>query len=281
MEINKNTGEQITLAQAQEMVNEFRKRYPDSKKGYFAGANHFNKILQQEDLKADNKYNIDYNKIFRNMKDKTSGFSPFDANLPDKNSYLYRGGVVYANNGAFIPKGTDTVPAMLTPGEFVVNRGATQRNLPLLQSLNNGGKVAYLANGTPGSTELMNNLKYLTEILKFGADTLSRTFQQAVEKLNRNIQSAPVTSTVSTNGVSNNRNPAATIDALGSRLDRFIEQLQASIPSVIKVEGQHQVNVVVNGASILQSLLGGPIGDIVQKAIDSAFDAKSRENEGN
>ncbi|MEY4834217.1 MAG: hypothetical protein RI980_332, partial [Bacteroidota bacterium] len=29
MEINKNTGEQITLAQAQEMVNEFRKRYPD------------------------------------------------------------------------------------------------------------------------------------------------------------------------------------------------------------------------------------------------------------
>ena len=49
MEINKNTGEQITLAQAQEMVNEFRKRYPDTTKGYFAGANHFDKILKQED----------------------------------------------------------------------------------------------------------------------------------------------------------------------------------------------------------------------------------------
>jgi hypothetical protein len=49
MEINKNTGEQITLSQAQEMVNEFRKRYPDTTKGYFAGANHFDKILKQED----------------------------------------------------------------------------------------------------------------------------------------------------------------------------------------------------------------------------------------
>ena len=49
MEINKNTGEQITLSQAQEMVNEFKKRYPDATKGYFAGANHFDKILQQED----------------------------------------------------------------------------------------------------------------------------------------------------------------------------------------------------------------------------------------
>jgi hypothetical protein len=49
MEINKNTGEQITLAKAQEMVNEFRKRYPDTTKGYFAGANHFDKILKQED----------------------------------------------------------------------------------------------------------------------------------------------------------------------------------------------------------------------------------------
>ena len=37
MEINKNTGEQITLTQAQEMVNEFRKRFPDATKGYFAG----------------------------------------------------------------------------------------------------------------------------------------------------------------------------------------------------------------------------------------------------
>ena len=69
-----------------------------------------------------------------------------------------RGGVVYASNGMFVPRGTDTVPAMLTPGEFVVNRGAVQRgnNLQLLKAMNNGGGgaqgyarggVVYAANG--------------------------------------------------------------------------------------------------------------------------------------
>lgn len=53
---------------------------------------------------------------------------------------MARGGVVYANRGIFVPKGTDTVPAMLTPGEFVVRREAVRRgnNLQLLQSMNRG-----------------------------------------------------------------------------------------------------------------------------------------------
>lgn len=36
------------------------------------------------------------------------------------------------------PRGTDTVPAMLTPGEFVVNEDATSRNLGLLHAINSG-----------------------------------------------------------------------------------------------------------------------------------------------
>jgi hypothetical protein len=59
-----------------------------------------------------------------------------------------RGGMVYASNGMLVnyqPRGTDTVPAMLTPGEFVVNRAATQANLPLLQSINSG--VSYASSG--------------------------------------------------------------------------------------------------------------------------------------
>ena len=32
----------------------------------------------------------------------------------------------------------DKVPALLTPGEFVVNKQATQSNLPLLQAINGG-----------------------------------------------------------------------------------------------------------------------------------------------
>lgn len=71
---------------------------------------------------------------------------------------MARGGVVYANRGIFVPRGTDTVPAMLTPGEFVVNRAAVQRgnNLQMLQAMNGGagavgysrgGRVQYLSEG--------------------------------------------------------------------------------------------------------------------------------------
>ena len=47
------------------------------------------------------------------------------------------------NKGGTIPGAgnTDTVPAMLTPGEFVVNKQATAENLPLLYAINKGGKL--------------------------------------------------------------------------------------------------------------------------------------------
>lgn len=44
-------------------------------------------------------------------------------------------GVLYAQTGAHAI-GTDTVPAMLTPGEFVVNRESTRANLALLSLIN-------------------------------------------------------------------------------------------------------------------------------------------------
>jgi TP901 family phage tail tape measure protein len=72
------------------------------------------------------------------------------------------GGAVYRANGGsiFKPRGTDTIPAMLTPGEFVVNAKATDKNLGLLQAINSGeslgatqyaskgGKIRYLKDGS-------------------------------------------------------------------------------------------------------------------------------------
>ena len=56
--------------------------------------------------------------------------------------HLNSGGPVYLSEGSknVVPGvgNTDTVPAMLTPGEFVVNKKATEKNFPLLQSINNG-----------------------------------------------------------------------------------------------------------------------------------------------
>lgn len=64
---------------------------------------------------------------------------------------LAHGGQVplYAADGMFVPRGTDTVPAMLTPGEFVVNRSAAQANLGTLAAINaaNGRTVASLSGG--------------------------------------------------------------------------------------------------------------------------------------
>lgn len=49
------------------------------------------------------------------------------------------GGLIYAADGAFISRGTDTVPAMLTPGEFVIKKQAVDNiGLPNLMQMNRG-----------------------------------------------------------------------------------------------------------------------------------------------
>jgi hypothetical protein len=52
------------------------------------------------------------------------------------------GGMIYRADGGFTPKGTDTVPAMLSPGEFVVNARSTRAFLPQLQAMNAGHHAA-------------------------------------------------------------------------------------------------------------------------------------------
>jgi TP901 family phage tail tape measure protein len=67
------------------------------------------------------------------------------------------GGLIYANRGMFVPRGTDTVPAMLTPGEFVIRREAVNRgnNLQLLKAINGGAEPSGLARG--GKVGYYNN----------------------------------------------------------------------------------------------------------------------------
>ena len=137
---------------------------------------------------------------------------------------MNKGGIVYASNGALAEarSGQDTVPAMLTPGEFVVNRDAAQQHMPLLHSINSGhfnrgGAVNYLANGgivapkyyanagpvTAGSGssggvsndisssisaavgQAMNEaVGQLSTTLKSGMETYSQMMQSSTEKLN-------------------------------------------------------------------------------------------------
>ena len=50
------------------------------------------------------------------------------------------GGMIYRNAGGDVPGigNTDTVPAMLTPGEFVINKRSTAKYRPTLKAMNAG-----------------------------------------------------------------------------------------------------------------------------------------------
>lgn len=97
----------------------------------------------------------------------------------------------FATGGSvFRKRGTDTVPAMLTPGEFVVNAKAVRRgnNLNLLRQMNGGGGGAvnggtqYLAGGgqvQSGGVLSIDGLSKLTATL----DRFSTSFSESVTKL--------------------------------------------------------------------------------------------------
>jgi len=80
------------------------------------------------------------NNIARVLRVRTSGAGyNIETTVPKK---FNTGGYVYTmQDGNMVPGpdvNADVVPAMLTPGEFVVNKEATAKNLPLLRAINDG-----------------------------------------------------------------------------------------------------------------------------------------------
>jgi len=79
---------------------------------------------------------------------RTSGAGyNIETTIPKK---MNSGGYVYTmNDGNIVPGpnvNADVVPAMLTPGEFVVNAESTKQNLPLLQAINGQGSAGPMYN---------------------------------------------------------------------------------------------------------------------------------------
>jgi hypothetical protein len=72
--------------------------------------------------------------------------------------YKNKGGPIFESQSKIVPGvgSTDTVPAMLTPGEFVINKQSTRENLPLLHAINNGQVLNRNKGGQiPGTQYLM------------------------------------------------------------------------------------------------------------------------------
>jgi hypothetical protein len=79
---------------------------------------------------------------------------------------MYGGKINAMSMGGLVPKyfakggriGSDSVPAMLTPGEFVVNKAASKRFGPLLESLNESKYPSMIGAGSSGYGAPINNV---------------------------------------------------------------------------------------------------------------------------
>lgn len=148
------------------------------------------------------------------------------------------GGMVHGSGNA------DTVPALLTPGEFVLNRAAVARIGPdNVQRFNTGGpvgRVTYLASGgtAQGGVTADGEIKLSGEAVR-AMDQLSATmnlFVQQAGGFGQAAQSLSQTFNVF----------AGTAKALTDAMTNF--------PKTLTVTGQHQVNVVHNGAEIFAQM---------------------------
>jgi TP901 family phage tail tape measure protein len=78
---------------------------------------------------------------------------------------MYGGKIMPMNYGGMVPKymgiggkvGSDTVPAMLTPGEFVMNKAATKRFGPMLENMNNSKYPSMIKDLTPTTYTNVNS----------------------------------------------------------------------------------------------------------------------------
>ena len=89
------------------------------------------------------------------------------------------GGLIYRRDGGFIPRGTDTIPAMLTPGEFVVNAKASKKFFTQLVAINSGVKPAYRQEGGP-----VNNIGDINITVQ-GAPTPQQTARETMAAFRR------------------------------------------------------------------------------------------------
>jgi hypothetical protein len=192
------------------------------------------------------------------------------------------GGIVYANNGALInaqPMGTDTVPAMLTPGEFVVKKEQAQKHAPILHAINSGaysrgGIVNYLANGGvvnpnylsyggyPDMGDLQNRRNPLKEMSQRVAEYNASMAPQPVPMPAPAPVQAP--SPAPAGGVSSNVGiDVANLQSIVTNLQKTVNDFGASIPSLSQVAESMNTgfsSFVTGGSQIGQMLNSATAG---------------------
>ena len=203
-----------------------------------------------------------------------------------------RGGLIYAANGTLVnfqPQGTDTVPAMLTPGEFVINRKATQKHLPLLKAINNSGPSGVSAGDMVQKFAYGGVVqpKYYADAGPVTGSNRAGSIKPAQAEINKQSISAArtaISEALSTGAtavasvlesISLSENSISAIASFTNSVRDIINGLSGiSIPSQIQFTGNVQVNLT--GATGLTQAAES----IVDSAIKKAFGDLGLANEG-
>ena len=103
-----------------------------------------------------------YNALTKTNPNKPFRQSEMERMMAERQKNTQRkntGGPIFESQSKIVPGigSTDTVPAMLTPGEFVINKQSTRENLPLLHAINNGNVDGYAKGGQIGGVQYLTN----------------------------------------------------------------------------------------------------------------------------
>jgi len=188
-------------------------------------------------------------------------------NIPmfDKRMLFGNGAAFFANGGA---SGADTVPAMLTPGEFVMNKGAVDKygvgfmrnlNKGKVQGFNKGGMVQYRQNGgealgsSGASPQAMGiDTSKIEGVFSSFVDNISSTFDNLVSPLNGVVQS---------------------LNQIAQSFGNFTMQHTVNVEGLINVGG---LNV-----ETLKNELSSSIGEMVASEVAKVMDNQNKTFKSN
>jgi len=259
--------------------------------------NNIDNILKEAEInqyaqKVKNKYNqsriLNFGET-KNLKSIVDYFTrnkkPEPKTQPTGPVNMAVGGFVpsYYSSGSlvnFAPKGTDTVPAMLTPGEFVINKRATQKNLPLLKQINSqnyqrGGVVKYYQQGTQTPVQQTGGLGSMYSLsLDDKSISLIREFTSRFSEFSNKLANLAIPS------LKLDETTLASLNNFTQRFDNFTKELlKLNIPPVITITGKHDVNVNINGASVFSNM-DKYVSNMIKNEINNAFAQLARETDG-
>lgn len=188
------------------------------------------------------------------------------------------------SGGGMISSGTDSVPAMLSEGEFVVSPRAARENAPSLREMNRrpiyraqGGPVGRVSGGGGSTAHGMGiepaSLSALQQFARGFAESTGK-LAGLVPSLEKFGQAAASLS----EGFASTRTLAESMKPFADAALQLSKTLSGvTIPSAIQVQTKSQVEVLLNGGSLLSALKGDLANEVVKQVMERLPDIITKQ----